>query len=300
MNRLDFLKVSGATAAAFMFCPAVASSGKSRKKKRMGRIGLTTVVFRNRFRTTSKKVPVDPLELKDVPAYFSQRFNIRNLEFWSPHFENLEENYLQELKDEIREERCELVNIQVDTPGLDVSSNDAKNREKAVQTMMEWIDRGSLLGSKMVRVSSMKGSMEHAVSSVRTLNAYASSKGIKLLIENHNDLFSKPENHLRIVKEISDPVPGLIADFGNYPVDTDHLAALKLIAPYTSIVSAKVKEFDEEYNHVSYDFRKCVEVMEANGFTGIYSIEQWSSPKFEYDSEKIVDRIIEELTEHIL
>ena len=57
------------------------------------RVGMGTVIFRSRFEQTRPKgaaAIASPLTLLDVPAYYRERFQVRNLEFWSHHFQSLE------------------------------------------------------------------------------------------------------------------------------------------------------------------------------------------------------------------
>jgi sugar phosphate isomerase/epimerase len=282
------------TAGALLAGPALFSNVV--KADPMSRIGLTTVVFRNKFSSTNPDLTSDELTLKDIPQYFSERFGIRNLEFWSEHFESREQAYLKELKKSIQKYGSRLINIQADTPGKDISNPENGNSALAVQELKEWIDVGKFLGSKMVRASFMHKSFEEGMKSMRLLIDYANSQGVILLAENHFDLLSVPENHLELAKKMKGEGFGLLADFGNYPDDIDRFEALKMIAPYTLLVSAKTHAYDEDYNHISFDFDKCVQIMEAGGFRGIYSLEQWENGPLDYDFEKIVDW----MTEHVI
>jgi len=282
------------TAGALLAGPALFSNVV--KADPMSRIGLTTVVFRNKFSSTNPDLTSDELTLMDIPQYFSERFGIRNLEFWSEHFESREQAYLKELKKSIQKYGSRLINIQADTPGKDISNPENGNSALAVQELKEWIDVGKFLGSKMVRASFMHKSFEEGMKSMKLLIDYANSQGVILLAENHFDLLSVPENHLELAKKMKGEGFGLLADFGNYPDDIDRYEALKMIAPYTLLVSAKTHAYDEDYNHISFDFNKCVQIMEAGGFRGIYSLEQWENGPLNYDFEKIVDW----MTEHVM
>jgi len=72
------------------------------------------------------------------------------------------------------------------------------------------------------------------------------------------------------------------------------------IATYTKLVSAKTLAFDmESYTHTSFDFSRCVRIMEDAGYTGIYSLEQWGPSYIKYDYEKIVDWMIENVKANI-
>jgi sugar phosphate isomerase/epimerase len=265
----------------------------------LSRLGLTTVVFRNRFESTNPDVGSNKLTLHDIPKYFSDRFNIRNIEFWSQHFESKDPSYLMDLKKSMQANNCSLINIQADTPGKDMSDPENGNSNLAVEEIKEWIDVGKFLGTKMVRGSFMHKSFEEGMKSTEKLIQYASSKGITLLAENHFDLLSNPENHLQLARKFKSDYFGLLADFGNYPDSVDRYEALKMIAPYTHLVSAKTHTFDENYNHDSFDFDRCVRIMEEGGFTGIYSLEQWEDGPLNYDFEKIVDWMIEHVSGNI-
>jgi len=291
MKRRKFIQNSGVAAGAILAAPSffTACSGKDA----MSRIGLTTVVFRNRFLSTNPDASGDLLTLEKIPEYFQDRFGIYQCEYWSEHFESRETSYLKDLKSALDLNHCTLINIQADTPGKDMSDPENGNSALAVDEIKEWIDVGAFLGSKMVRGSFMQHSLEEGIKSTKELVKYAKAKGITLLSENHYDLMSIPENHLRVAQEVGKDHFGLLADFGNYPEPIDMFEALKMIAPYVSLVSAKTHGFNENYDHTGFDFDRCVRIMEEGGFTGIYSLEQWENGLPDYDFEKIVDWMIE-------
>ncbi len=297
MERRHFLSKTGLVTGTLLAGPAL--FGNALRTDPMSRIGLTTVVFRNQFSKTNPDLTSDELTLNDIPQYFSERFGIRNLEFWSEHFESREPSYLKDLKKLIQKNNCKLINIQADTPGKDISNPENGNSALAVQEIKEWIDVGKFLGSKMVRASFMHKSFEEGMKSMKSLIDYARSQGMILLAENHFDLLSIPENHLEVAQKMKGEGFGLLADFGNYPENIDRYEALKMIAPYTLLVSAKTHTYDENYNHISFDFDKCVRIMEEGGFKGIYSLEQWEDGPLNYDFEKIVDWMIEHVLSNI-
>ena len=291
MNRKEFIRSTSVFAGTCLFSPQIFA--KPPMVDPMSRIGMTTVVFRDRFEAESP----NPLKLEEVPMYYKDRFGISNIELWTKHFESTEKSYLKEIKKSLQKNQCKLINIQVDTKN-DLSDSDQSKREKALSEMKGWIDIASYLGSQMIRASMMKQSYEESFNSLKHLNAYCKKKGLILLIENHFDMFSIPSNHTNIFNDLSDENVGLIADFGNYTKEVDRYSALKQIAPHTKLVSAKSTNFDESYKHVSYDFVKCVNILESAGYKGIYSLEQWG-PKKEYDYERIVDWMITLIKENI-
>ena len=297
MKRRHFIQSTGVAAGTMLAAPSVFTACGANNP--MARIGLTTVVFRKHFLSTNPDASGDLLTLEKIPEFYQDRFRIYQCEFWSEHFESRKPSYLKDLKAALDSNNCSLINIQADTPGSDMSNPDSSNAALAIEDIKEWIDVGATLGSKMVRGSFMQHSLDVGIKSMKELVKYAKSKGITLLCENHFDLMSIPENHVKVANKVGKDHFGLLADFGNYPESTDNYEALEMIAPYTRLVSAKTHGFNENYEHTDFDFDRCVRIMEEGGFTGIYSLEQWENGLPDYDYAKIVDWMIEHVKANI-
>jgi sugar phosphate isomerase/epimerase len=266
------------------------------------RVGMGTVIFRSRFEQTKSKtnIPIeDPLTLLEVPAYYRRRFGIRNLEFWSHHFESLEIPYLETLRARLRAEGAELINIQVDG-AYDLASTDEGERQRSLALVRRWIDAAALLGSRAVRINPGKagGSIEKSIASMTEVNQHCMSKRLPLLTENHFGLEMDPEIHLRIREAAGPKNVHTLPDFGNYPLETmwDSLAR---ILPYAYVVSAKAVDFNERAEHVSYDFDRCVQLCERAGFKGIYLVEQWSRKDQDLEYAKIADWLLQRVRANI-
>jgi len=261
-----------------------------------------TVLFRHRFKQT-KPAEVAELEneltLLDVPAYYRERFGIRQLEFWSYHFESLDESYLRALRNRIAKAGSQLINVQVDTD-YDLASTDEDERRRSIEHVRKWIDAASLLGSRAIRINPgrSKGSVEKSIASMKEVNAYCRSKGLPLLIENHFGIEMDPDIHLRIRQEAGPENVYTLPDFGNYPLET-MWASLEKILPYAYVISAKTVEFNARMEHVTYDFDRCVRLAEQAGFKGIYIVEQWNRGYQALDYEKIADWMLEHVRANI-
>ena len=160
MDRRDFLKTTFFTGAVTITSPLVAV--RCTPADKMDRIGLTTVVFRNRFQSTCPKdiELKDELTLSAIPEYFVDRFGIHNVELWALHFESTEDAYLDEIKRAMKKSRCTLIDIQAEGK-YDVSDPDEDNRMKGINEMKEWIDVCAKLNSEYIRISSMKKSYQN-------------------------------------------------------------------------------------------------------------------------------------------
>ena len=266
------------------------------------RVGMGTVIFRNRFEQTKPKAITgleDPLTLASVPAYYRQRFGIRKLEFWSKHFTSLEKPYLVELRERVQAAGAELINIQVDE-AYDLASTDEEERQRSLETVRRWIDAAALLHSRAVRINPGKagGSIDQSIASMKAVNAWCVSKRLPLLTENHFGLEMDPEVHLRIRAAAGPRNIYTDPDFGNYPVETMWESLAKII-PYAYVVSAKAVDFNAQREHLSYDFDRCVQMCERAGFKGIYLVEQWSRRDQDLDYEKIADWLLERVRANI-
>ncbi|HTO05185.1 MAG TPA: sugar phosphate isomerase/epimerase family protein [Opitutus sp.] len=300
MNRRTFIfNTSGLIISAWML-PAVSFAASD---NRMDRIGMGTVLFRNRFKQTRPKdlkTAAGDLTLLDVPQFYRDRFKVNQVEFWSYHFESLEPGYLEQLKNKLRAAGSTLVNIQVDT-NYNMASADELKRRESIAHVKPWIDAAALLGSRAIRINPGNGPFEKSVESMREVNAYAKSKGIPLLTENHFGIEMDPEVHLRLRDEAGPENFYTLPDFGNYS-DEVRYAALEKILPYAYLVSAKAAEFRDNsgsLEHVSYDFDRCVRMAEKAGFKGVYSVEQWTRSNPDIDYEKVGDWLIEHVKANI-
>lgn len=259
------------------------------------RLGMSTVIFRNRFKQTKPKDVVElknELSLLEVPNYYRERFGIRKLEFWSNHFESLEPAYLKELRSRVEAAGSQVVNVQVDAD-YDLANADEAVRERSLAEALRWVDAAAALGSEAVRVNPGRtgGSIDKSIASMKIVNQHCKSKGLPLLTENHFGIEMDPDLHLRILEEAGPENVYTLPDFGNYPLDTMWTSLAKII-PHAYMISAKTVAFNERMEHVTYDFDRCIQMAERAGFKGIYSVEQWSKENLAVDYEAVADWMI--------
>lgn len=305
MTRRTFLlRTSGLLLSAYLF-PGYSFAATSPASRR-DRIAMGTVLFRNRFKQTKPKDVTlshhaPDLTLLDVPQFYRDRFAVTQVEFWSYHFESLEPSYLEQLKSRLRAAGSTLVNVQVDTNYNLASADEAKRRE-SIAHVKPWIDAAAFLGSSAIRINPGNGPIEQSIASLREVNAYAKSKNLPLLTENHFGIEMDPDVHLRLRAEAGPDNLYTLPDFGNYSDDVRY-AALEKILPHAYLISAKAAEFRETaadtLEHVSFDFDRCVRMAERAGFKGVYSVEQWTRGNPDLDYEKVGDWLIEHVNANL-
>lgn len=279
-------------------------SGSGGKRER---IAVSSWSFHNYFPKTRRKDFAQPgptLALLDFPEMIADRYKVHNLEFVAPHLASIEPAYLQELRNRLQRSRSHLVNIPVDIPELHasggLSSDEAKEREKAVKAVKPWIDLARALGAKSVRCDPGQmdaEELDRTVDSYRKLVAYAKSKGVRVIIENHGGVGSEhPEELVRVFKAVKGDFIGALPDFGNFPDEETRQRGLGLLFPYArTVCHAKGLEFDASGKETKFNFQKCVEISKQAHYKGVYSIEYEGHG----DPYEGVQRVVDELLEYL-
>ena len=299
MNRRSFLSRSGTLALTAWLSPGFIHAAPAAASSR---VAMGTVLFRYRFKQTKpKELPElkNELTLLQTPAFLRDRFGVKNIEFWSNHFESLDPAYLDSLKGKIKDANSTLVNVQIDSSYNLAAENDDE-RQKSLAEVKRWIDAVSSIGSQAIRINPghAKSSVDQSILSMKQVNAWCREKKLILLTENHFGLEMDPDIHLRIIREAGPDNIHTLPDFGNYP-DATRAESLARILPHAYLISAKVVDFNDKMEHISFDFDACVRQAESLGFKGLYSVEQWS-PKFQdIDYEKVGDWLIEHVEKNV-
>jgi sugar phosphate isomerase/epimerase len=293
MNRRAFIFNTAGLALTAWVGPTLAQAAQDK----MDRIAMGTLIMRYRFKQTKPKematIP-NELTLPDVARYYRDRFGVRQIEFWSNHFESIETPYLTKVRDSIKAAGSKLIDVQFDFP-YDLAAANESERLESVKTVKQWIDACAFLGSECVRVNPGKprGLVENSIKSLKEVAGYAKSKNIVVITANHFGLEMNPDVHVKVVKEVGENIY-TEPDFGNYPHKT-MFASLEKIIPYAYIISAKTDEFNSKLEHTSFDLDKCIRMCEDAGFKGRYMVSQYSGKYQPIDYEKVADWTIERL-----
>ena len=317
MDRRAFLKGARAASAPALLldstCPgravAAPNDPESNNPEKMKRIGCTTVAFRPRFPSTraDKKALPDDLTPLDVPRMFAAKLGVHNVELWSRHFPESSPAYCRKVKTAAERAGSQVVNIQLDEPGYNLSDPDAAGRKKSVEFVKQWMDRAAACGATSLRANtggSRKGKFNVNLTgdAFGDLAEHGKKIGVKILIENHGGYSSDPENIVAIIKHVDDPFCRALPDFGNMPgsfTPEQRLEFLGKLFPYAHLVSAKGMVFDEKYAHKTYDVGACVRLGEKAGFRGVYSVELWAPNYYPPDPVRAVNAMIRTIMESI-
>lgn len=306
MKRRIFLQTTALAAIAAPWRPA----GAAPAADSMSRIGCTSVSFRTRFAATRPKgfTSAEPdLALLDLPALFASKLGIRNVEVWSKHFPEQTVAYAAKLRAAAKQAGARIINIQVDEPPFDLSSPYAAKRRACIQATRQWIDLAAACGASSLRANTggkrdEPFDLATTADSFRQLAEYGAKAGVKVLVENHGGHSLVAGNVASIIKAVNRPSCRSLPDFGNMPAEfttAQRVEFLNQILPFAHLISAKGMEFDTGGRHTTYDLGACVRAAEAAGFTGIYSVELWSTSYLPPDPVRAVKTVAELIRQNL-
>ena len=127
----------------------------------------------------------------------------------------------------------------------------------------------------------------NSVRSLKALAAYAASKNVSIIVENHGGLSSNGNLLARVMKEVGMDNCGTLPDFGNFCLkreggarwgapcveEYDMYQGMKDLMPYAKGVSAKSYAFNEAGDETKIDYYKMMQIVRDSGFEGFVGIE---------------------------
>ena len=133
------------------------------------------------------------------------------------------------------------------------------------------------------KVLHLEAKLNRAVDALKIIMSQSRFRGVKIAIENHWGITSRPEWIMQIIEDVDDPNLGVCLDFGNFPSSVDRYKGSELLAQKAFHVQAKCWRFDENGEETSVDFRKLLKILKDQYYDRIISIE-YEGGKQELDS----------------
>jgi sugar phosphate isomerase/epimerase len=282
------------------------AAGLSAQTAPPDRVGISSWSFHNFFSTTlDEKFPKPPKwwDLREFPEMIADHYHVHQLEMVAPHFESTKLSYVQEVKSRLERAHSHLVNIPVDIPELGhkggLSDPDPKVRETAISACAKWMDVAAELGAKSVRCDPgemNRADLSNTIASYKKLAAYAGSKNLYVIIENHGGVGSEhPEDLVKVFQAVGSHC-GALPDMGNFPDEATRQRGLPLLYPYAPTVShAKGLDFDEHGIERAFDFPRAMQAAKRAGFKAVFSVE-YEGPGDPYTG---VQNVVNELVRYL-
>ncbi|OUU19723.1 MAG: hypothetical protein CBC08_06600 [Flavobacteriaceae bacterium TMED48] len=158
----------------------------------------------------------------------------------------------------------------------DIGDADIKKRKKALATYKYWVDVAQKLGCKAMRnvcgefiTIPHKEKLTYAIEGVKELGDYAGSKGLDLLIENHNGYSSDPKWMIDLMENVNLKNVGVLGDFTNWTLERnpdtfypDPYQGIELLSPYIRAVSAKSETFLDSGEETTTDYKRMFKILQ--------------------------------------
>lgn len=124
--------------------------------------------------------------------------------------------------------------------------------------------------SKTINIEKKKA---RVIDSLREVIKDIDRYNIKIGIENHWGVSSRPKDIMEIINVIDSPYLGTCPDFSNFPKDVDPFKALGMMAPKAVIVHAKCYGFNNKWKDEKVDFDKCLQIFKKADYNGPITVE---------------------------
>jgi sugar phosphate isomerase/epimerase len=246
------------------------------------RVAVSTWSFHNYFPNTRYGEPRFKLEewrLEDVIRRARERLGITAFEVSSAHLRSQEPKYLDELSGFVKEQRCRLVHLSDNVPGINLARADAKQREADLRTFERLIEVARRLSIPTMRVNTgtpdpkQKWDMNVTFDAYRRLARFGAERRVEIIIENHFGISADPRNVVRIIEAVKENVSAC-PDFGLFRRDEDRWPGLELLFRHSRrVCSAKFHGLTEKNEHRDFDLRRCYRILTAARFPGWVSLE---------------------------
>ena len=249
------------------------------------RIAIASYPFREFIAGLEDKSGSGKMELKDLPAHVSAKFNIKKIEPWSKHFRSLDRDYLEQLRAAVAKAGGAIVDIAVDGPYSQYAA-EAAERERAVAYSKKWIEAAVAMGSPSLRThiaqaKDSKPNIELAAESLKPVAEYAAAKNVVVNLENDNPFSEDPFFLANVIEKVDSKWLRALPDFGNslaaHDDDYAYKGVERMFQNAYNISHVKEIETGDDGKVAHVDLARTFAIAKKYGYKGYFSME-WDSP----------------------
>ncbi len=293
-TRRQFLREGWGAAAGFCLLPALAQASNSAPSVRFPteprkRVSVAAYPFREFIvgwrgwdgKTPSRVPGAQQVELKDFAAHVAARFDVHNIEPWSPVFPSTDPGYLDEFRESVERAHSAVVDVAVDVAHSQYALS-AAEREQSLAGSKHWIDVGAALGSPGIRthINRAKDSrpdLDRAAGTLARVADYAATKTVVVHLENDDPVSEDPFFIAQVIDKVNSPWLRALPDFGNslaaHDEEFQDRAMEAMFARAYSICHVKDGEVDDEGRASHVDLAKTFAILKKHDYKGYCSIE---------------------------
>jgi len=166
-----------------------------------------------------------------------------------------------------------------------LGDSDPQKQTESVEAHIPWLEAAQTLGCHAIRVNayadgneSYGTQLDRTADGLRRLCERGEEFGLNVLVEPHGGLSSNGAWLAALMDLVGHPRVGTLPDFANYGSyregwDYSLYLGTAQSMPYAKGVSAKTRNFDENGEESTMDFRRLMKIVQDHGFTGYIGIE---------------------------
>jgi len=213
-------------------------------------------------------------------------------QLYSYHIEKMGmQAVLDTLKNKSERSGMENLLIMIDGEG-DLASPDETVRDEAVEKHKKWVDAAEFLGCHSIRVNlfgtrNNEEWVKASTDGLIKLSAYAATRNVNVLVENHGYLSSNADLLKKVMMEVEMANCGTLPDFGNFCLareggerwgakcvkEYDKYIGVKKLMQWAKAVSAKSYDFDDAGNETTIDYKKMLQIVKDADYAGYIGVE---------------------------
>jgi sugar phosphate isomerase/epimerase len=202
------------------------------------------------------------------------------------------ENFVNQNNALAAEHGVQNVLIMIDSEG-DLAASDAEVRAQAIANHKMWIEAASKMGCSSVRLN-LFGEKDpqkwvgNSIASMTELCTFAKPLGINVIVENHGRISSRVPLLMEVINGVAMDNCGTLPDFGNFCISDEGYGSIfdgscdEVYDIYKGVdemlkaafgVSAKSYVFDAEGNERNIDYKKMLQIVKNNNYSGVIGVE---------------------------
>jgi sugar phosphate isomerase/epimerase len=206
--------------------------------------------------------------LLDLPSALANH-GYHRMELVSFHLPSRDPIYLGELREQLRTENVALQTLLIDAGDV----TDPVNGDRDLKWIAGWIEIANELGAEHARIIAGKQkptpeTLARSATALRSLADGNAGSSVRLVTENWFDLLPAAAQVNWLLDELGDRI-GLLGDFGNWKGPNKY-DELRKIFDRAELCHAKGTFNDGALD--DEDYGRCVDLAEAAGYTGPYTL----------------------------
>ncbi|MDF1810657.1 MAG: sugar phosphate isomerase/epimerase [Verrucomicrobiales bacterium] len=264
MTRRDILRSSCAVAAS---SPAIqAESGQLQKKT-----GIVTASLTPHFSSPQRP---GKFTLLDFPQFAGEELGLEVIDFNTMNIFDYRPTYLDKLRASIAKHGCIATNLKMNQK-VNMASPNPEHRHEAMRVYKRSIDAAQQLGCRWVRPLPQREKPDTALQKAAfdELIDYAGERKITVLVENFGWMMNDSDSVINLVENIGVDRVKVGIDTGNWTNNRIRYPALEKTFPHAVTCDFKAKEMTKEFEHPTYDLKRCFTIGWNAGFRGPWCLE---------------------------